>query len=555
MVKKQGFLYGSAVLMISAVLVKLIGALFKIPLANILGGTGMGYFSAAYSIFMPVYAISVTGLPTAVAKCTANRLAVGQEYEAVRVKKISLRVFGLAGVAASLVILFGAYPFCKYVSCDMSALPAVAAIAPSVLAGCLISVYRGYYEGKRNMYPTAISQVIESVVKLVCGLGAAYLCLWLASSRPQLFVSILGLSDSGVDASLAAVPYSAAAAVMGITVASFSGLLYLMITDRRSERSTVEKGSRVSERTLLSELLKIALPAAIGALVINLSSLIDLVTIIRSLNKIVRTAPRVFDELVAAGISPSMIPNFIYGSFTGLAVTIFNLIPSITNMFGKSMLPAAAAAKAKGDNKRLGDCAYVTLLSAAVVSIPAGIGIFVMAKPALNLLFSQRQLEIKVCADSLAVLGMAVPFLSISSAAFTILQAADRADIPVRLMGVGAVVKLVGNLILVSVPEINVTGAALSTLICYIVICAFVCIDLKRYAHMKMKTFFVNIVKITAAAICCGAGAFLMYNALVNSSSELLRVAGSCLFGAVIYIIITYFAGVISKSTLKVLIS
>ena len=116
--KKQGFLYGSAVLMISAVAVKVLGALFKIPLTNMLGGRGMGYFSAAYSIFMPIYAVSVTGLPAAAAKCTAEAIEKDGEAGAQTVKSIGLRLFGLVGLASFLVILTAAYPFNKYAKSD-----------------------------------------------------------------------------------------------------------------------------------------------------------------------------------------------------------------------------------------------------------------------------------------------------------------------------------------------------------------------------------------------------------------------------------------------------
>lgn len=178
--KKQGFLYGSAVLIISALIVKVIGALFRIPLANMLGGTGMGYFSAAYGIFMPVYAISVTGLPVAAARAVSAAAARGQADGTEAVKRTALSLFGGVGLMGTFIIILGAYPLCRFVSEDISAVPAVIAIAPSVLAGCLVSVYRGCAEGMRDMYPTAVSQVIEGAAKLIFGLSLCYGCLYIA---------------------------------------------------------------------------------------------------------------------------------------------------------------------------------------------------------------------------------------------------------------------------------------------------------------------------------------------------------------------------------------
>lgn len=553
--KKQGFLYGSAVLIISALIVKVIGALFRIPLANMLGGTGMGYFSAAYGIFMPVYAISVTGLPVAASRAVSSAAAKGRTDEAEAVKRTALLLFGGVGLIGTLIIFLGAYPLCRFVSGDISAVPAVIAIAPSVLAGCLVSVYRGCAEGMRNMYPTAVSQVIEGIAKLVFGLSLCYGCLYLAANEPQLFLKLTGCGRLGISADDAVLPYASAAAVFGITLSSFAGLLYMILRNRREKSRRTDMLSSRERSVIRKELLKTAIPAAVGALVINLTSLIDLVTVMRSLGSLIKAAPWVFSELLGSGISYNEIPNFIYGSFTGLAVTVFNLVPSVTNMFGKSMLPAAAAAKASGDMKRLGECSGGAVLAAALTSIPAGLGIAALAEPVLQTLFGGRDLEISVCVNALSVLGAAVPFVCISSAAFAVLQAADRADIPVKLMGAGALLKLVGNIVLTSVPKLGVTGAAISTLLCYIFICIMSLRMLKKYAAFETRIFFQINLRIFSCGLLCAAGAFLVYSRLSEYGNNVISTAIACLSGAIIYILSTYFSGIITKSTLKMLIS
>lgn len=552
--KKQGFLYGSAVLMISALLVKVLGALFKIPLANMLGGRGMGYFSTAYSIFMPIYAVSVTGLPAAAAKCTAEAMERDGERGAEAVKKVGLRLFGLVGLVSSLVIMLAAYPFCKYAVRDLYALPAAAVIAPSVLAGCLVSVYRGYYEGLRNMYPTAVSQVIEGAVKLVFGLFLCYGTLYLAQNSPTAFLRLIGCENRNIDPLTAAIPYSAAAAVSGITLSTFGGLFWIMIHDRRQSAShKMRKGKITREQRVLirSRLVKIALPAAVGALVINLTSLIDLVTVMGSLKSMAERSPKVFSELTRAGVGINDVPNFIYGSFTGLAVTLFNLVPALTNMFGKSILPAAAAAKAAGDKRRLGECTGNALLAAALVSFPAGAGITAMAEPLLRLLFKSRELEISVCSSSMTVLGLAVPFVCLSQTAFSVLQAADRADIPVKLMGLGAAVKLILNLLLTPVEGLGVTGAAIATLVCYMLICGLSLFALKKHGELRALELFPELVKIGAGSLFCGAGAVMMNSAAGEGG---LYVILSCGFGAAVYFGIVIVTGAFSGDTVKMLL-
>lgn len=548
--------------MASALAVKVLGALFKIPLTNMLGGRGMGYFSTAYSIFMPIYAVSVTGLPAAAAKCTAQGLEREGAAGAAAVKSVGLRLFGLVGLVSFLVILLAAYPFCRYAVKDMYAFPAAAVIAPSVLAGCLVSVYRGYYEGMRNMYPTAVSQAVEGAVKLVTGLFFCWGTLFLARERPELFLRLISCENRRIDPMEAAVPYSAAAAVLGITLSTFGGLVWIFLYDlrrSRGERAAVRSGcsdgrpvTAAKRAEIRRELVKIALPAAVGALVVNLTSLIDLVTVMGALKSMTERSPEVFEGLVKEGIRLPEIPNFIYGSFTGLAVTLFNLVPSVTNMFGKSMLPAAAAAKASGDIKRLGECSRRALLAAALVAFPAGAGLTAMARPLLGLLFSGRETEISVCCTSMMVLGLAVPFVCLSQTAFAVLQAADRADIPVKIMGLGAAVKLVFNLLLTPLPSLGVTGAAMATLICYIIICLLSIAALRKYARLDMECMLPDTAKLAAGSFFCGAGAAMMYSAVREGR---IYVIMSCGFGAAVYFGIIFITGAFTRDTVKVLLS
>lgn len=277
--KKQGFLLSSAILIFSAVLTKLAGALFRIPLANMLGGTGMGYFSGAYGIFMTVYAVSVTGLPAAVAKLTAENSALERYGNLRRVKSSAILFFSLTGLAFTAAMLLLAYPFCVYVNDSPETVPSVLAIAPSIFFGCVTSVYRGYYEGLRNMFPTAVSQILEGIVKLCAGLA---LCLWVLKN-PDKVQNLCGLFNC-TQLSLAA-----AAAVFGISLSSTAGTFYLILRDKLSGDGISEEeilaGSGAnqtdSRRKIVSELLKTAVPIALGALVTNLTSLIDLVTIMR----------------------------------------------------------------------------------------------------------------------------------------------------------------------------------------------------------------------------------------------------------------------------------
>lgn len=553
--KKQSFLKGSAILLASVVITKLIGALFKIPLSNLIGGTGMGYFSSAYGLFMPVYALSVTGLPTAVAKLTAENSAF-EEYKTVRkVKHIALILFSMIGLAASLFLILTAKPFTEYITETPEAMPAVIAIAPSVFFGCVMSVYRGYYEGLRNMYPTAVSQVIEAIIKLIFGLGGAYSVLWLGENKPEMLLNIIqkiSFAETRPSLSEILLPYASAAAVFGITVSTAAGTLFLILRSKISGDGIIKQQLNtntinIPSKSIAKQLILIMVPAAIGSLVTNLTSLIDLATISKCVKFAVQKLPETFSYLC---LPKDEIPNFVYGSFIGLAVTVFNLIPSITNMFGKGILPNLAEAWAVKDNERIKKSIDSVILVTDLIAIPSGIGISVLSHEILTFLFGNRAAEIAVCERSLTALGIGIIFLSLSAPIFSMLQAVGKSSAPVKIMIVGVIIKLIGNLILIPIPFLNVTGAAISTTLCYAVICFLAIRTLSKSTNTKINFLAISL-KPLYSGILCGITARIVYDFSERFLSDTVSLLVSIAFSGAIYLISAYLFGIFTKRMLK----
>lgn len=551
--KKQGFIYGSVILAASAVITKLIGAFFRIPLAELLGGTGMGYFSCAYGVFLPVYAVTAAGLPAAAACITARDIAANGGASSKQIKRTALLLFTAAGLTGMLLIMAAALPFCKYATHDLAALPSVLMIAPAVLFGCPCAVLRGYYEGRRNMYPTALSQVAEALTKLAAGLAGAYGVTRLFYEDPDLFRRITGTASYSEELALS---YGSAAACGGISLSVLAGLIFMIIYDLAHDRENTEpaaaNGSMMSVGAVVRELTAVAVPGAVCALVTNITSMIDLATIMNSLETAYDRDPAVFAQY---SLPRSEIPNFIYGSFAGLAITVFNLVPSVTNMFGRGILPPASAAYGKGDKKALAKCAEDVIFAAAAVAVPCGIGITVLAGPILTLLFADSHAEINAAAPSLSIMGAGMIFLCISAAVFPVFQAAGRQDTPVKLMAAGAAVKAAGNIILVPIPKLNAAGAAISTDVSYLIICGAALILLRKASGCSLSNVFRTLGKLVFAGMLCGAGAYLSYDMLSAHFGNNLSTVFSIGIGGIIYIISTYFEGLFDKSTLKMLIS
>lgn len=483
--------------MFSAVIAKLLGALFKIPLTNMLGGVGMSYFSCAYSIFMPVYALTVTGLSSAVARMTAQSAALGMYENTRRIRRTALILFSGAGIAGSLLTEVIAKPFCMLTGCP-EAVPAASMIAPSVFFGCITAVERGYYEGLSNMYPTALSQLAEGIVKMCAGL---MLCSYV-TSNPEFFLSLF--PEQTDIRSLAA-----AAGILGVTLSSAGAALFFVIVrlfDRKKPEST-EKSIQ-SRREIAHELTAIALPAGISAVVTNLTALIDMGTVIGCISYFGCSAS------VPDGISAEDMPHFIYGSFAGIALTVFNLVPSVTNMLGKGILPSVTSAWESHNKNALRTSTAQALLTAAVISVPAACGMGILSEEILNFLFPQQTDEVNVCINSLRLLMPGMVCLCASFPLFSMLQAIGRPSSPLKIMLAGAAAKLAGNLILI--PFMGINGAALSTSLCYVLILAAALIIYLRETGISLD------IKPFAAVIysgaVCGAAAYLV--------SSLLRSQG-----------------------------
>lgn len=524
--KKQSFIKGSVILIASAVIAKAIGAIFKIPMTNMLGGTGMSCFSCAYGLFLPVYAVTANGLTTAVAKLTAENAAFGNYNNIKKIHRTALLIFSIAGFIGSILIAVLAVPFSEKGAACPEAWLSVLMISPSVLFGCITAVYRGCCEGMSNMYPTAVSQVIESLVRLAAGLG---LCAYVLNN-PQKVLCFLPQGTSIISA-------ASAAAVLGISLSTIAGTVFMYIRGIDCEKYS-SHGKTDSGRRIAKNIFKIFIPVAIGSAVTNLTSIIDLSTIIRCLDKSLQNAPEYFRNNFPLD-NIENISEFIYGSFTGLAITIFNLIPSLTNMFGKGILPCLSESCAKKDKKSIKRLSENVIKATAFIAVPAGLGICVLSKPILTFLFPNRTAECAVSSQSLAILGIAVIFLSLSFPLFSCFQAAGKADAPVKLMLAGVGVKLAGNLILIPIPQINVSGAALSTLFCYLVIFILSLIFYPKAAGVRIS--LKCLVSPVISGILCAAAAWCVYPHIPFNNMLSLPVAIAA--GGIVYLIASYLTG------------
>ena len=284
----------------------------------------------------------------------------------------------------------------------------------------------------------------------------------------------------------------------------------------------------MGRRQITRELIGSAVPVGVSAVVTNLTALIDMWTVIGCISYFGAGTTH-----IPSGIAPEEIPQFIYGSFAGIALTVFNLVPSVTNMLGKGALTCVTSDWESGNRDSLKKSVMQALVTSAVIAIPAAVGLGVLSSEIMTFLFPRQSDEVAVCVNSLRLLMPGMVFLCVSYPLFSMLQAIGKTSLPLKIMLLGTAVKLIGNLALI--PFMGVDGAALSTSLCYGIILAvsFAVFQKTSGVHISAAPF----LQVLYAGIMCGASAYLVAALLeAKNMSTAAVIIFSALIGGMVYI-------------------
>ena len=561
-IKSQSLLSGAMLLMITTALVHVINIFFKIPITNIIGEVGRGYFTSAYEIYTPIYAISMAGLPASLSKMVSERMALGKYKEVKKVRDVAKAIFIAAGVIGTIIICALAYPFSHNIIGSPNTFYSILCIGPSIFFCCLMSTYRGYYAGLRNMGPTGYSQLLECIGKLVFGTILAKLVMVVANNQYAATGVVFGTAcSSKAEIVRAAAPYSAAAAISGVTIGSLVALIFLFIIYHTKGTGITKEMYEASEepdtaQSLRKKLISLVIPIATGSLVLNITNLIDTTTVQARLKHAVMIGEDVIRNMYPAiasnNIATEDIKDFLYGCY-GIGLDFRNLVPSIIMTLGVSAIPVLSGAYAVKDRDKIREAITTVVKTASVLAIPAGLVMAVLAKPALRILYPSSS-SIDISAPFIVIYGIAALLLAISTPTNSMLQAIGRPDIPVKTLVVAATAKIVLNFILVGNPTINVMGAPIGTVVFYLINVVVNMYQLLKLTDVKLN-FFDTIIKPSIAGIIAG-GAALLSNYLIlfkiyNVGDHLTRLPAliSCLISIVFAILIW----VISLGIFKVL--
>lgn len=549
--KEQNLLNAAIVLVLSTIIVKIIGALYKIPLVWLIGTTGNGYFLAAYEVYTTIYTISMAGLPIAVSRLVSENIASGKYRQAQQVFKVAQKIFLIAGTVGTLLLLAVAYPYSKLLLKTSSNFVSILAIAPCVFFCCMMSSYRGYYEGTRNMYPTGISQIIEAAGKMALGLFFSYIMVQYGKSRLDAAAgsafSFFGRTVTTEQEMYSVLyPYAAAAAILGVTVGSMVGMFYLIIKYKStggafSREELINSPSPLSGRDTGKEIIRIAIPVAVNSMVLTISNFIDSFTVKNRLAHAMQVGADVINNQYAYSISAdnvaaSDIPTYLYGAY-GLALNLKNLVPTLMMALGISVIPMLAAAWSQKDTKAVKNNVESVFRITMLIGLPAGFGMAALSEPILQLLYGSKDPgAVKIAAPILFVYALSMAVYAVSSPLTNMLNAINRMDAPIKAIIIGSLVKIVMNFVLVGNPEINVMAVPYSSLACYAILAILNIGVLLKETKIKINVVSVVLKPLIAAALC-GGSAYLVYSIFTNrlSRGNTISVLASVCVGGIVY--------------------
>lgn len=506
--KKQTFLAGTAILAAAVAAVKLIGFFYKIPLNNILGAEGKTYFNTAYEIYNVLLTVSTAGLPLAISKLTSEAHAQGRENEKRKIFRTAIWLFFGLGLAGALLMFFGAGALANFQNNEAAYWP-IRALAPAVFCVCLLACMRGYTQGQGNMKPTAISQVLEALCKLGIGLPLAWYLL-----------NTLGMG----------LEFGAAGAILGVTIGTVASMLFLIAYLATHPNRAESLDTPRSSGALMKRILAIGVPITLSNSAMSIITLVDTKVILGQLQH-------------ALGMTEDAA-SILKGQYS-YAMDMPNMVASFVYPVTMSLIPFAAAALARKDHTGAGRIISSAFRLIAILALPAGIGLSVLSTPIMRLVLPAQPEDALAAGPHLQLLGIACIFICIMILTNAILQTYGKEKLPILTVIIGGVVKVVMNYILVGNPDINIHGAPVSTLCCYIVIAGLNLFFVWKYSPEKPR-YFQIFAKPVVASVLMGAAAWAGYGFLdralesggTSYVGNAVATLGGILAGVVVYFVL-----------------
>ncbi len=521
---QKNFVKGAAILSGLGMVSKIIGAVYTIAIALFINATGMAYYGRAFPIYTFLLAFSSAGLPVAIAKLVAERVTLGDYKAAYAVFRKALKAMALIGLFTTVIMIaFSGQIAAALGSPDTKF--AIMALGPSLFFVSIMSAYRGYFQGMQWMTPTAVSQIIEQVIKVIAGLTLAY--FW--GKQGEI--------------------YGAAGAVLGISISEVVACLYMMALYKRKVGifRRREKSDRYRDltRNIGKKLIYLAAPIIIGACAIPIVQNADSAIITHTLNSM--------DSITLVGKQIPMNTDTIDSLFslsTTLPNSIINLPAIFSVALAMSLVPSIAASKAEHNMRSIASKSTIGFKLSMLVGLPSTAGLYFLSTPIMHVLYRLEGDNVLIGGHMLGLLAITVFFMTILQTMTGILQGLGKTYLPVINLFIGIGVKIGISILTIQDPEINVQGSAYGTLACYAIAALLDVICVIRCAHMRIK-ILDNFIKPLLATGGMSAVIYFMMpyvpSGLYSTTRTLVVIAAAIL----IYVLLIFLFGALKPEDMK----
>lgn len=508
---------GAAILAAAGILAKVLSMFFRIPLANdlMLGDVGIGYYQLPYPIYSLLISVSYLGLPAAISKLVSEKLAKEKYKEAHDIFKHTFIILIAFGFLSSLFMFLGADWLIETNEWAPEAKWSIYGLALAPFFVAFMGAFRGYFQGMQKMTPTGVSQVIESLARVICGVGLAWYVLYRVDRNN------LGLAAGG--------------ASFGATAGAIVGTIYLLIVyfaNRKNIKANFEKdkGSvRVGFRKCAMIVFGVALPITLGAAINSVISLIDSTVVVARLQ-------------TALGYSETLAHK-LYGILSGKATTLINAPLTISSALVLSIMPAVSEAHAKEDEKELRDKIDLGLRLVLLIGLPATAGLVSMSGPLMQLLYGKQTGG----GQTLAILSLCLIFVMIGQLLATVLQGIGRFYLPICNLLIAAVFKFILTYVLCGIEFFNIDGACYATLATYLIYGLLNYYFVKKITKFKTKSIMQTLLKplfATALMVVATLGSYALLS-MLDLNFRIVTLL------SVMVAVIVYFLTLLLTKTLK----
>ena len=495
MTKPNNFIKGALILSVGGIITKIIGAVYRVPLTNLLGSEGMGLYHLVFPFYTLLLALSSAGIPVALSRLIAEKIKLQDYKGANKIFKIAFASMSVAGIFFATLLYFNAEKIAIFQG-NILAASGYKMIAPAIFFVAQIAVLRGYFQGRMNMIPTAVSQIIEQVVKIVF----------------TMTVAISFLPDV-----VKAVTYS----IFAVTISEIVAIIILAVIykiNKRKNKINIQNFNVKEISSIMSIIMifAVSLPIALGSIVFPLSQLIDSVLVMR---------------ILSGYYNGSVIS--LYGLFTGPVNSLIGLPVVVASGIAIAIVPVISAGRVSGDKSEIKAKTEFALKLTFLIAVPASLGILVFSENIIKLLYGGlNNEEINIASLLLKISSLSILFISLMQTAVSILVSLKRAVITTFNLIVAVGVKISLSILLLRNPTLNIYGLAISAVVCYFTASMLNLFYIIKYTKININTYTVLFKPVLCSAVTLlfAIGCFELIKLFLNENiSLLLTVVGSVL--------------------------